>query len=76
MLLVAGLILAYPKVTRKIKADIRGDSIKREPNCLCHIYLKPDHIILKLSRYLENSTKNMIPTFRNILFNTSKDTSV
>jgi len=29
----------------------------------------PDHIIIKLSRYLEKSTKNMIPTHRSILFN-------
>jgi len=28
----------------------------------------PDHVILKLSRYLENSTNNMIPTHHNILF--------
>jgi len=28
----------------------------------------PEHIILKLSRYFENSTNNMIPTQRNILF--------
>src|SRR6218665_3770571 len=28
-------------------------SIKIKPNCLCHIYLMPDRIILKLSRYLE-----------------------
>ena len=33
----------------------------------------PDHIILKLSRYLENSTNNMIPTYRNILFIKQKD---
>jgi len=30
----------------------------------------PDHIILKLSRYLENSTNNTIPAHRNILVNT------
>jgi len=29
----------------------------------------PDHIILEFSRHLENLTKNMIPTNRNILFN-------
>jgi len=29
----------------------------------------PDHITLKLSRYLDNSTNNIIPTHRNILFN-------
>jgi len=28
-----------------------------------------DHIMLKLSRYLENWINNMIPTQRNILFN-------
>jgi len=48
---------------------IHGDSIKCKPNCLCHIYLIPDHIILKLSRYLENSTNIMIPIHHNILFN-------
>ena len=37
------------------------------------IYIMPDHIILKLSRYLENSTNNMIPTHRNILFNRYED---
>jgi len=31
------------------------------------IYLMSDPIILKLSRYLENSTNNMISTHRNIL---------
>src|SRR6218665_3151898 len=31
---------------------IHGVSIKAKPNCLCHICLMPDHIILKLSRYL------------------------
>ena len=35
----------------------------------------PDHIILKLSRILDNSTKNMIQTYRNILFNRQKDMS-
>ena len=29
----------------------------------------PDHIILKLSRLLENSVIDMIPTYGNILFN-------
>ena len=48
---------------------VHGVSIKTKPNCLCHIYLMPDHITLKLSRYLENCTNNMIPTLRNILFN-------
>ena len=33
---------------------IHGVSIKTKPNCLCHIYLMPDHIILNLARYLEN----------------------
>src|SRR6218665_3019058 len=42
---------------------------KSKPNCLWHIYLMLDHILLKLFTYLENSTKNMIPTHRNILFN-------
>jgi len=37
---------------------VHGDSIKSKPNCLCHIYLMLDHITLKLSRYLENSTNN------------------
>ena len=32
-------------------------------------------IIMKLSRYLFNSTKNMIPTYLNILFNRLKDMS-
>jgi len=41
---------------------IDGGSMKSKPNCLCYIYVMPDHIILKLSRYLDNSTKNMIPT--------------
>src|SRR6218665_3406533 len=36
---------------------------------LCHINLVSHHIKQKFSRYLENSTKNMIPTHRNILFN-------
>jgi len=35
-------------------------------------YIMSDHIILKLSRYLENSTNNKIPTNRNILFNIDK----
>src|SRR6218665_1703981 len=48
---------------------IHGGSIKSKPNCLCHIYLMPDHIILKLSRYLENTINNMIPIHRSILFN-------
>ena len=43
--------------------------MKSKPNGLCHIYLVPDHIIIKLSRYVENSTKDMIPKHRNILFN-------
>jgi len=30
----------------------------------------PDRVILKLSRYLENRTNNMIPTLRDILFST------
>src|SRR6218665_948280 len=33
---------------------LHGVSIKTKPNCLRHIYRMPDHIILKLSRYLEN----------------------
>jgi len=33
------------------------------------LYLILGHIIIKLSRYLDHSTKNMIPTYRNILFN-------
>jgi len=49
---------------------LHGVSIKKtKPNCLCHIYLILDHIIIKLCRYLDHSTKNMIPTYRNILFN-------
>jgi len=32
---------------------IHGVSIKTKPGCLYHIYLMPDRIILKLSRYLE-----------------------
>ena len=55
---------------------IHGDSIKTKPNCLCHIYLMPDHIILKLSSYLENWTNKMIPTIRNILFSRLKDLNV
>src|SRR6218665_2988356 len=47
---------------------IHDDSIKSKPNCLCHIYLIPDHIISKLSRCLENSTNNTIPECRNICF--------
>jgi len=33
---------------------------------MSYIYIKPDHIIGIgiISRYLENSTKNMIPTHR------------
>jgi len=49
--------------------NLHGDSIKSKPNCLCHIYLTLDHIILTLSGYVENSTKNTIPTYRKILFN-------
>src|SRR6218665_1727804 len=49
--------------------NVHGGSMKSKPNCLCHIYLMPDRIIPKLSRYLENSIKNMIPTHGNILFN-------
>ena len=39
---------------------IHGDS--KNPNCLYHIhvYLMPDHIILKHSSYSENGTNNMI----------------
>jgi len=29
---------------------LHGGSIKSKPNSLCHIYLMPDRIILKLSR--------------------------
>jgi len=52
------------------KTNIHGDTIKCKPNCLCHIHvhLIPDHIILKLSRYLANSTKHMNPKHRNISF--------
>ena len=32
---------------------VHGVSIKTKPNCVCHIYLMPDRIIPKLSRYLE-----------------------
>src|SRR6218665_514922 len=49
-----------------VYTSLHGGSVKTKPNCLCHIYLMPNHIILKLSRYLENSTSNMIPTHRNI----------
>jgi len=48
---------------------IHGDSIKTKPISLCHIYLILNNIIIKLSRYLDNSTKNMNLTYRNILFN-------
>src|SRR6218665_1957740 len=64
----------YRMVNRYIP-NIHGDSIKTKPNCLCHIYLILDHIIKKLSRYLDSSTKNMIPTYHNILFNRYKDMS-
>src|SRR6218665_1257041 len=37
--------------------------------CHSHVYLTPDHVILKLSRYLDNSTSKNFPTHRNILFN-------
>ena len=43
-----------------------GDAIKSKPSWLVfmsYIYLMTDHI-LKLSKYLENSTNNMIPTLR------------
>ena len=36
---------------------LQGDSITK-PNCLCHVYFILDHIIIKLSRYLDNSTRN------------------
>src|SRR6218665_1004278 len=55
---------------------LHGGSMKSKPNCLCHIYLMHDHIKLKLSRELENSTKNMITASHNLLFNRSKDMSV
>jgi len=55
---------------------VLGGSIKSKPNCVCQIYLILYYIILKLSRYLENSTNNNIPTHRNILFNRLKDVSV
>jgi len=42
--------------------DIFGDSVKGKQNSLCHKYLTPDHVTLKLSSCLENSTNNMIPT--------------
>jgi len=56
--------------------NLHSDSIKSKPNCLCHKYLTSDHIRLKLSSCLENSTNNMIPKYRNILLNRYKDTSV
>src|SRR6218665_80755 len=52
--------------------NIHGDSIKSKPNCLYHTYPKPDHIVLKLSRYSENATNNVIPAHRNVLFNRYK----
>jgi len=48
--------------------------MKSKPNCLCH--LMHDHIKLKLSRELENSTKNVIPAGHKILSNRQKDMSV
>ncbi len=42
---------------------VHGGSVKSKPNCLCHIYLMPNQIILRLSRYLENSTINMTPRY-------------
>ena len=36
----------------------------------------PDHIILKLSRYLENSTNYMIPTYGNIFSSVDKKISM
>src|SRR6218665_99797 len=47
---------------------IHGGSVKSKPKkCLCHKYVMRDRIILKLSRNLDNSTKNIIPTHCNIL---------
>jgi len=34
--------------------DVHGDSIKNKSNSLCHLYVMPDHITLKLSTCLEN----------------------
>src|SRR6218665_246665 len=44
---------------------IHSDSIKCKLNQTVFVI----YIILKFSRYLENSTNNAIPTHRNILFN-------
>jgi len=46
-----------------------GGSMKSKPNGFCHIYRLPDHIKIKFPRCLESLTKNMIPTYRNISFN-------
>ena len=46
-------------------------SFSQHPN----VYLSADHI-LKLYRYLENSTNDMMPTHCNILVNKQTDTSV
>ena len=59
-----------------IKSSLHGVSIKTKPNCLCHTYRMSDRIILKLSRYLENWTNNIMPTFRDILFSRYEDTNV
>lgn len=40
------------------RCNIHGVSVKTKLNCLCRIYVMPDHIIIILSRYLDNSTKN------------------
>jgi len=52
-----------------LKCDIHGGSMKSKPNGLSYIYLLPDHSIIKLPRYLDNSTKNVIPAHRHTLFN-------
>ena len=53
------LYFVYPNLFLML---IHGGSMKSKPNCLRHICLMSDHIIIKLARYLENSTKDMIPT--------------
>ena len=67
---------AQDYITGFCTLDMHGDSIKSQPNCLCHIYLIPDRNILKLLRHLDNSTNNKIPTHRNIVFNRLKDMNV
>jgi len=47
----------FPFANHRYAPIVHGGSMKCKPNGLCHniIYILPDHIILKLPIYLENT---------------------